>query len=75
MKGFISFLVGLAMGGLVGLTVAILLAPTSGAELRGQIQERAQRIQMDVKEAASTRRAELEQQLASLRSPSKPGPA
>jgi gas vesicle protein len=75
MKGFISFLVGLAMGGLVGLTVAILLAPTSGAELRGQIQDRAQRMQMDVKEAASARRAELEQQLASLRSPSKPGAA
>jgi gas vesicle protein len=73
MKGFISFLVGLLMGGLVGATLAVLLAPTSGADLRGQIQDRAQRIQLDVKEAASTRRAELEQQLAALRSPNKPG--
>jgi gas vesicle protein len=73
MRGFISFLVGLLMGGLVGATLAVLFAPTSGAELRGQLQDRAQRIQLDVKEAASARRAELEQQLAALRSPNKPG--
>lgn len=73
MRGFISFLVGLLMGALVGVTLAVLFAPTSGSDLRGQIQGRAQRIQLDVKEAASARRAELEQQLAALRSPSKPG--
>lgn len=69
MQKFISFVTGAAIGGLVGATLAILFAPSSGAELRLEMQERAQRLQEEVKAAADTRRAELEQQLNSLRAP------
>ncbi len=69
MKGFMSFLSGMILGAMVGATVAILLAPTSGDELRSQMQARAERIQSEVQQAAAERRAELERQLAELREP------
>ncbi|MEJ2706657.1 MAG: YtxH domain-containing protein [Anaerolineales bacterium] len=69
MKGVMSFLSGAIMGGLVGATLALLFAPASGEQLRLQMQERADRIQQEVKQAAESRRIELEQQLAELRAP------
>ena len=72
MKGVLSFLSGAIMGGLVGATLAILYAPASGEDLRDQLQDRVERIQKEVKAAGETRRIELEQQLAVLRSPQKP---
>ncbi len=60
------------MGALVGATLALLFAPTSGDELRGQIQDQSARVQEQVKLAAAERRAELEQQLAALRAPQQP---
>jgi gas vesicle protein len=69
MKGLMNFLSGMVMGALVGATLAILLAPSSGDELRNQLQSRVDTIQTDVKQAAATRRAELEKQLAELRAP------
>ena len=73
MQRMMSFLSGTVMGALVGATLAILFAPSSGEELRSQMQERANRIQNEVQEAASSRRAELERQLAAMRTPQKPG--
>jgi len=72
MRGVLSFLSGAALGLVVGASLAILLAPTSGNELRKQMQERAERIQLEVREAAEARRQELEQQLETLRAPRKP---
>jgi gas vesicle protein len=72
MKRALNFLSGTLMGGLVGATVAILLAPASGEELRNQMRARAERIQAEVNQAAAQRRAELERQLAALRAPQKP---
>ena len=69
------FLEGLVLGGLVGASLAILLAPASGDELRGRIQSEVDRVRSEVKEAAVQRRSELEEQLSALRSPQKPGPA
>ena len=69
MKGFMNFLSGMVVGALVGASLAILLAPSSGDELRNQLQSRVDTIQTDVKQAAETRRAELEKQLAELRAP------
>lgn len=71
MRKFFSFLVGAALGGLVGGITALLLAPASGTDLRSQLRDRALRVQEDVKAAASARRVELEQQLAALRAPRK----
>jgi gas vesicle protein len=75
MKGVMSFLSGAIMGGLVGATLALLFAPASGEQLRLQMQERADRIQQEVKQAAESRRIELEQQLAELRAPRESGGA
>ena len=69
MNRIFSFLSGAIIGGLIGATVGLLLAPSSGEDLRMQIQDRAQEFQSEVKQAAATRRAEMEQQLASLRMP------
>ena len=69
MRRFFSFLIGAVIGGLVGAIAAILLAPASGNDLRGQLRDRALKVQEEVKAAAIARRAELEQQLAALRAP------
>lgn len=71
MRKFLSFLVGAALGGLVGASAAMLLAPLSGSDLRGQLHERTLRVQEEVKAAAMNRRIELEQQLSALRAPRK----
>lgn len=73
MNRYLSFLVGVMIGGLVGATFAMLFAPASGDELRGQIRQRAITLQEDVKTAAAARRAELEQQLAALKAPPQGG--
>jgi hypothetical protein len=72
MNRLLSFFAGVVSGALVGAVVAILLAPSSGEDLRIQIQERATYVQDEVKKAATDRRAELEEQLATLRSSKKP---
>ena len=69
MRGLMNFLSGMVIGALVGATLAILLAPSSGEDLRNQLQSRVDTIQTDVKQAAATRRAELEKQLGELRAP------
>jgi gas vesicle protein len=69
MRRLISFFVGAVMGGLVGATAAVLLAPSSGNDLRQQLRERGIKLQVEVKAAAAARRAELEDQLATLRAP------
>lgn len=69
MKRFLSLLVGFLTGAVVGATLAILLAPTSGQELQAQIQNRYYDLREEVTEAAAQRRAELEEQLAALRAP------
>ena len=72
MRQAMSFLTGLVLGGLVGAVVAVLFAPASGEELRQQMSERAIALQDEVKLAATERRAELEEQLATLRAPKAP---
>ena len=69
MNRVISFLSGAVMGALVGSTLALLLTPASGDELRAKMQEQVRKIQEEVKTATESRRVELEEQLASLRKP------
>ncbi len=69
MQKFFNFFIGALIGGFLGASVALLLAPASGEELRLQMRERAQHLQDELRQAAAQRRAELEQQLAALRSP------
>lgn len=69
MRRMLSFLLGAAGGALVGATLAILLAPDSGENLRGELRDRAKRFGEELQEAANQRRAELEHQLETLRRP------
>ena len=69
MRRVMSFLSGAIMGALVGATLALLLTPASGDEIRLKMQEQVQKIQSEVKKASETRRTELEEQLANLRKP------
>lgn len=69
MQRFVSLLAGFLTGAVVGATLAILFAPTSGKELQSEIQGRYYSLRDEVTEAAAQRRAELEEQLAALRAP------
>jgi len=64
-----GFLIGIVVGALVGSTVALLLAPEAGEELRGEIRERGAAFFADVRQAADTRRIELQNRLENLRAP------
>jgi gas vesicle protein len=64
-----GFLIGIAVGGLVGSTIALLLAPESGEELRTQLRDRGQNFFNDVRHAADERRIELRQRLETMRAP------
>jgi gas vesicle protein len=70
---FVRFLEGLTLGGLFGAALVMLLAPVSGEQFRNQLQSNAEHMRLEVEKAANDRRAELEQQLAALRAPRKPG--
>jgi gas vesicle protein len=69
MRRMLSFLLGVAGGALVGATLAILLAPDSGENLRGDLRNRVKRFGDELQQAAHQRRAELENQLETLRRP------
>jgi gas vesicle protein len=69
MRRMFSFLIGTLLGGLVGAVLALLFAPSSGTELRGQISERTNGIATEIRQAASTKRIELQQRLDTLRAP------
>jgi gas vesicle protein len=68
----ISFVMGALGGALVGATLAILFAPSSGEDLRREIRSRADRFRDEIRDAAQQRRIELERQLQSLRHPEIP---
>jgi gas vesicle protein len=67
MSRFMSFIAGVISGALVGSVTALLLAPTSGEELRQQSMERADAFRSDVQMAYEARVAQLEAELARLR--------
>ena len=69
MRRMFGFLIGITVGGLVGSTIALLMAPESGDELRTMLRERGQNFFNDVRSAADERRIELRQQLEELRTP------
>jgi gas vesicle protein len=64
-----GFLIGVLVGALVGSMVALLLAPESGENLRGQIRERGQGFMNEIRHAADSRRIELHNRLETLRAP------
>ena len=71
MSRFTNFIIGAVLGGLAGSMLALLLTPSSGESLRNQMRETVVEVQGEVRQAALTRRAELEKQLAALRASQK----
>ncbi len=69
MRRTMSFLIGATIGGVIGAAVALLFAPYSGQELRIQIGDRTQAFAADIRQAANTRRIELQERLEVLRTP------
>jgi gas vesicle protein len=64
-----GFLIGITVGGLVGGSIALLLAPEAGEELRNQLRARGQNFFSDIQNAADERRIELHQRLEVMRAP------
>ena len=60
------FLVGLLMGGLVGLVLALLLAPNSGERMRKEAQDYYDQLLAEARRAADERRKALEMELQDL---------
>lgn len=71
MQRAFGFVMGIVAGALVGGVVALLMAPSAGEELRGQIRGRSLGFVDEIKGAAEERRLELEERLAVLRAPHK----
>lgn len=68
MRKFGNFIFGAFIGGLIGSTLALLYAPTTGDRTRHEIVEYFTHIKDEVNRAADEKRAELVSQLESLRS-------
>ncbi len=69
MRRMFGFLIGIFVGGLVGSTIALLMAPESGEGLRAQLRARGENFFGDVRQAADERKIELRQKLDTLRAP------
>jgi len=69
MRKVLSFIAGITIGGLVGSLVALLFAPSSGAELRARMSERAADFTGEIRQATNAKRIELQNRLETLRAP------
>jgi gas vesicle protein len=69
MRRAFSFLIGVLTGGIIGGAVALLFAPLAGKDLRFQINDRAQGLTANIRNAANTKRIELQERLETLRAP------
>jgi len=64
-----DFIKGLFIGGLLGAAAALLYTPAPGQTLRSQARDYIDNLRQEVRQAAVTRRVELEQELATLKTP------
>jgi gas vesicle protein len=71
MKRLFAFVLGAASGALIGASIAILVAPESGEDLRSGLRNRFERLRAELEDAAGERRTELERQLNSMRNPTR----
>jgi gas vesicle protein len=65
----LGFLIGVTVGGLVGSTIALLMAPESGEHLRSELRLRGETFFSEVRQAADERKIELRQRLDEMRMP------
>ena len=69
MRRILGFLIGVTVGGMVGSTIALLMAPESGEQLRSALRSRGENFYNEVRSAADERRIELRQRLETMREP------
>lgn len=69
MKKLFNFFSGAIIGGIIGGGLVLLFTPYRGEAMRGQISSRLDTLRDEINQARTTRRIELETQLASLRAP------
>ncbi len=67
MSKALNMLLGLVAGAMVGSAIALLLAPSSGRQLRADVQNFGDQMRKEIELAASERRQQMEEQLARLR--------
>ena len=67
MRKFLSLLVGLSVGSLIGALLATFFSPVSSDEFQGNLQSHYQRALKAGRAASAKRRAELEDELRELR--------
>ena len=67
MQKALNLVLGMVLGGLVGSSLALLLTPMSGDELRMEMREYSRQVRDEVEQAATARRAQLERELANMR--------
>ncbi len=70
-----SFLLGALIGGILGAAAALVLAPAPGNKLRDQVRDYFGSVRHEITQAAQNRRAQLEDQLSQLKSPSTANPS
>ena len=69
MQRAISFLAGAVTGALVGATIMVLFTPAPGETVRSDLRNRIMTMRDEMSQAAASRRAEMQDQLAQLRAP------
>ncbi|RLD02850.1 MAG: hypothetical protein DRI56_13495 [Chloroflexota bacterium] len=69
MKKFSGFVFGALLGGVISSITVLLLTPSSGDDLRADLQQKVKDIQAEIKTAAAEKRVELEEELQRLRAP------
>jgi gas vesicle protein len=68
MRRFLMFTGGLALGIVLGMGTALLLAPMSGRQLIDEAQARFEALKEEARRASEEHKAELEAQLAEMTS-------
>ncbi len=69
MRRILSFFIGVILGGLAGAVIALLFAPESGPELRNRMRDGVDNLAIEIRQAATTKRIELQERLDTLRAP------
>jgi gas vesicle protein len=67
MQRFVNFIAGITVGALVGALAALLMTPSSGNEVRENIQNRADGLMSELKSAVADERRRLEVELEALK--------
>lgn len=66
MKTVGRFFIGLILGGIVGSALGLLLAPSTGNEMRTRIKDNILYVRKEVETAAKNKSIELKEELARL---------